>query len=142
MSRISSKIFCSLITEKFVTGSLLITIFFSKDFTFKYNLHTDERGAFAEILKAGDYGQVSFFTCKPGQTRGEHFHDTKNERFFVVSGKALFKFKDPITKKISQLTVSHTNRKAVHTIPGIVHNIKNIGKSELVVRWKKSLNSQ
>lgn len=104
-----------------------------KDFTFKYNLHTDERGAFAEILKAGDYGQVSFFTCKPGQTRGEHFHDTKNERFFVVSGKALFKFKDPITKKISQLTVSHTNRKAVHTIPGIVHNIKNIGKSELVV---------
>ena len=65
---------------------------------FSYSLpsHSDSRGRFVEMLKTSDSGQFSFFTALPGITRGGHYHHTKSEKFLVLQGTALFKFKNII----------------------------------------------
>ena len=46
--------------------------FLSPDkFSYPVVNHSDERGSFIEFLKTGKSGQVSFFTAKPGVTRGD-----------------------------------------------------------------------
>ncbi len=40
-----------------------------------------------EFIKTPDRGQVSVNISKPGITKGNHWHHTKNEKFLVVSGK-------------------------------------------------------
>ena len=52
-----------------------------EDFIRDIKANVDERGQFSEILKTDNSGQFSYFTAKPGITRGEHYHHTKNERF-------------------------------------------------------------
>lgn len=62
-------------------------------FPVKVVQHTDQRGTFAEIIKLGTGGQVSFSTTKPGITRGNHFHTRKIERFSVIKGEALIQMR-------------------------------------------------
>ena len=47
---------------------------------FAYNLkmNCDQRGSFTEIIRTADRGQVSVNISKPGITKGEHWHHTKN----------------------------------------------------------------
>jgi dTDP-4-dehydrorhamnose 3,5-epimerase-like enzyme len=60
----------------------------------------DKRGEFLEILKTENSGQFSFFTITPKKIRGEHYHNTKFEKFLVVKGRVLFKFKHLFKNKI------------------------------------------
>ena len=48
-------------------------------------IHRDERGIFVEFLKQRIW-QIAYFTAGPGVTRGEHYHNTKTERFLVIKG--------------------------------------------------------
>lgn len=93
----------------------------------------DQRGLFLEILKTQDSGQFSFFTSYPGQVRGGHYHHTKNEKFLVVSGKALFKFRNIKTNEEYSVSVSSEKFQIVETVPGWAHNIKNVGDTSLLV---------
>tara|TARA_Y100001968_G_scaffold200492_1_gene184035 strand:+ start:1246 stop:2382 length:1137 start_codon:yes stop_codon:yes gene_type:complete len=103
--------------------------------SFKYSItmHKDPRGAFAEIIKTIDSGQISFFTAFPGVTRGIHYHHTKSEKFIVISGKARFNFKDINTNKRFEVIVSGHQLEVIDSIPGWVHSITNIGDEELMV---------
>ena len=49
--------------------------------------------SFLAFLKSKLSGQVSFLTSNPGVIRGEHFHNTKLEKFLVIKGKARFRFR-------------------------------------------------
>ena len=69
----------------------------TKDFVSDLKSNLDERGNFVEMMKTESSGQISFFSAHPGVTRGSHFHHTKNEKFLVISGKAIFKFKNGFT---------------------------------------------
>lgn len=102
---------------------------------FKYSLksHTDERGVFCEMLKTKDSGQFSFFTAHSGVTRGGHYHHTKNEKFLVIKGEAIFKFENINTGQRHELTVSGSNPEIVETVPGWTHDITNSGNEELIV---------
>lgn len=102
-------------------------------FSYSVPVYEDPRGSFAELLKTPAYGQFSFFTAKPGITRGGHYHHTKNEKFIVVSGKALFRFEHIITHEVIEFEKNAANIEIVETIPGWAHNIKNIGSDELIV---------
>ena len=104
-----------------------------EQFTYNIPKYADERGYFAEILKTKSAGQFSFFTCKSGITRGQHYHHTKNEKFLVVSGKARFCFEHIVSKQFYEIETSHVTLQIVDTIPGWAHNITNIGDDELVV---------
>jgi len=92
----------------------------------------DKRGLFVEACKSKTHGQFSFFTLKPGQIRGNHYHNTKIEKFFIIKGSALFKFCNIVTKKKFSLKISSNSFKTIVSIPGWSHSIKNIGNSELI----------
>lgn len=102
-------------------------------FSYSVPVYKDERGVFSEILKTPKHGQFSFFTAKPGITRGGHYHHSKNEKFVVLCGKALFKFENIITGEVYETVKSADNIEIVETVPGWAHNIKNIGDDDLVV---------
>ena len=108
---------------------------FLKPAQFDYTVpkYGDERGVFVEMLKTPDAGQFSYFTAHPGITRGGHYHHTKTEKFLVIKGKALFKFKHISTGEYYELETTGSEPRIVETVPGWTHDITNIGKDEMVV---------
>ena len=121
----------------FSSGS---TFFSEKDFTYKIKKFSDKRGYFSEFLKSADFGQVSFFSILPRQVRGNHYHNTKTEKFVVITGKVRFNFINIINKKrFSILALENTNL-VVNTIPGWAHNLENIGnKVAKVLVWSNEI---
>lgn len=100
----------------------------------------DNRGSFIELIKNEKAGQFSFFTAKPGVVRGGHYHHTKAEQFFVVEGEALFRFRSLSTNEHFSLKVKAKDNKSIYSIPGWVHDIKNIGSSDLkVFLWSSEI---
>ena len=97
-------------------------------FTYDLQANPDDRGDFVEILKTRSNGQISFLTCKPGITRGRHYHHTKSEKFLVVKGIANFTFTHVLTGETHQLVVSDNDRRVVETTPGWLHDITNEGE--------------
>ena len=102
---------------------------------FSYYLpqHTDLRGRFVEMLKTFDSGQFSYFTAHPGITRGGHYHHTKTEKFLVIKGDALFRFRHLLSNEFFELRTSGSVPQVVDTIPGWTHDITNIGDGEMIV---------
>ena len=85
------------------------------------------------MLKTKDSGQFSYFTAYPGITRGGHYHHTKTEKFLVIKGRALFKFKNLVTDEFYQLETAGEVPTVVETVPGWTHDITNIGDEEMIV---------
>lgn len=103
------------------------------EFTYPIPKHVDNRGIFAEVLKTKNSGQFSFFSAKPGITRGGHYHHSKTEKFIILQGKAKFCFKDILTLKTHEIIVTSDTLRVVETVPGWAHNITNIGSNDLIV---------
>jgi UDP-2-acetamido-2,6-beta-L-arabino-hexul-4-ose reductase len=102
---------------------------------FAHNLaqKADSRGVLAEILKAGGYGQIFVSRTKPGITRGNHYHDTKVEKFLVLEGDAIIKFRNLATGEKAEYSVNGRELKFVDIPPGWTHSIQNKGASEIIV---------
>ena len=64
------------------------------DFSYKMDLKEDNRGNFVELMKSKSFGQVSVSRSKKGVIRGNHYHNTKNEKFCVIKGKAVIKLRN------------------------------------------------
>jgi len=105
----------------------------SDKFAYEVPQHADSRGMFVEMLKTPDCGQFSYFTAHPGVTRGGHYHHTKTEKFLVMTGQALFRFRHLLTNELVELRTSGEKAQVVDTIPGWVHDITNVGTNEMVV---------
>lgn len=106
------------------------------DFAYSLCQKTDERGSFTEFLKTDDRGQVSVNVAKPGITKGNHWHHTKNEKFLVVSGEAIIAFRKVGETEVIEYRVSGKDLTVVDIPCGYTHNIKNVGDSDLVtVMW-------
>lgn len=104
-----------------------------ESFAYAIPQHTDQRGAFVEILKTNDSGQFSYFSAHPGVTRGGHYHHSKIEKFLVVHGRARFKFRHMHTGEVFELLTSSDKAEVVETVPGWAHDITNIGDNEMIV---------
>jgi UDP-2-acetamido-2,6-beta-L-arabino-hexul-4-ose reductase len=102
-------------------------------FSYGVPQHADRRGMFVEFLKTPDSGQFSYFTAHPGITRGGHYHHTKTEKFLVIKGQALFRFRHLLTDERYELHISGATPVVVDTIPGWTHDITNVGTEEMVV---------
>ncbi|MGN6621936.1 MAG: polysaccharide biosynthesis C-terminal domain-containing protein [Sphingomonas sp.] len=102
-------------------------------FSYEIPQHKDSRGVFVEMLKTADSGQFSFLTASPGVTRGGHYHHTKIEKFLVVRGKALFRFRHLLTEERVEFQTSGASAQVIETIPGWVHDITNVGDDEMIV---------
>jgi UDP-2-acetamido-2,6-beta-L-arabino-hexul-4-ose reductase len=129
----------SLMSERVGTGLVraLYATYMSylpnEKFSYEIPQHADPRGVFVEMLKTPDSGQFSYFTIQPGITRGGHYHHTKTEKFLVIKGRALFRFRQLLTNELVELRTSGEKPTVVDTIPGWVHDIINVGKEEMVV---------
>lgn len=102
-------------------------------FSYEVPQYGDARGVFVEMLKTPDCGQFSYFTAHPGIIRGGHYHHTKTEKFLVMKGQALFRFRHLLTNELVELRTSGDKPQVVDTIPGWTHDITNVGEDEMVV---------
>ncbi|WP_214759644.1 NAD-dependent epimerase/dehydratase family protein [Exiguobacterium sp. s129] len=105
---------------------------------FGYDLlkHEDERGSFTEFIRTPDRGQVSVNVAKPGITKGNHWHHTKNEKFLVVSGEAKIHFRKVGEQEVHSYFVTGEMMRVVDIPVGYTHSIENVGTGDLVtVMW-------
>lgn len=111
--------------------------FLPKDqFSYDLMMNVDNRGSFTEFLRTPDRGQVSVNVSKPGITKGNHWHHTKNEKFLVVSGEGLIRFRKIHSADIIEYRVSGEKLQVVDIPIGYTHSIINIGDSDMVtVMW-------
>ncbi|MDN7241714.1 NAD-dependent epimerase/dehydratase family protein [Planococcus sp. N028] len=111
--------------------------FLPKDsFSYDLKMNIDNRGSFTEFLRTPDRGQVSVNISKPGITKGNHWHHTKNEKFLVVSGEGLIRFRNIDEEEIIEYKVTGEKLQVVDIPTGYSHSIVNIGDTNLVtVMW-------
>lgn len=101
-------------------------------FSYPLLMHVDDRGSFTEILKSVDRGQVSINISKQGIEKGNHWHHTKNEKFVVVSGNGLIRFRKHEGDEIIEYRVSGQKLEVVDIPTGYTHSIINEGETDLV----------
>ena len=129
----------SLVSERVGDGlirklySTYVSYLSPEKFSYSIPSYNDERGMFAEMLKTKDSGQFSFFTAKPGVTRGGHYHHSKTEKFLVVQGEARFGFRHVVSDETHEIISTSKELKIVETVPGWSHDITNIGTEEMIV---------
>lgn len=129
----------TLMTERVGTGfaralyATYVSYLPSDRFSYEVPIYSDPRGVFVEMLKTPDSGQFSYFTAHPGITRGGHYHHTKTEKFLVIAGEALFRFRHLLTNELVEVRTSGNTPQVIDTIPGWTHDITNVGDDEMVV---------
>lgn len=104
-------------------------------FSYPLKMNVDGRGSFTEIIRTADRGQFSVNISKPGITKGQHWHHTKNEKFVVVSGHGLIQLRKIGTEEIINFEVNGERIEAVEMIPGYTHNIINLSETEDLVTF-------
>ena len=106
------------------------------DFSYPLKMNVDNRGSFTEFIKSKDRGQVSVNISKPGITKGNHWHDTKNEKFLVVSGEGVIRFRKVDSEEIIEYKVSGEKLEVVDIPVGYTHSIINTGERDMVtIMW-------
>lgn len=106
---------------------------FPQHFPFRANVNTDERGELFETVRShGGSGQVFVSTTRPGETRGDHFHLSKIERFFVLSGTAEIALRRVYDDKVIRFRLEGSERAFVDMPTMWVHSLRNVGDDELV----------
>ncbi|WP_078543568.1 capsular polysaccharide biosynthesis protein CapF [Litchfieldia alkalitelluris] len=105
-------------------------------FSYDLKMNCDHRGSFTEFLRTPERGQVSLNVSKPGITKGNHWHHTKNEKFLVVSGEGLIRFRKIESDEIIEYRVSGEKLQVIDIPTGYTHSIVNVGEKDLVtVMW-------
>lgn len=105
-------------------------------FIYDLDMHVDNRGSFTEFLRTKGQGQVSVNISHPGIVKGNHWHNTKNEKFLVVSGKGKICFRKYGSDEVIEYNVSGEKLQVVDIPVGYTHSIENVGDTDMVtVMW-------
>lgn len=115
------------------------------NFAYGLDVKTDNRGCLAEFLKSPSFGQIFVSRTKPGITRGNHYHHTKTEKFLVVQGEAVIRFRKIGVEirdqssgiggqrsEVIEYRVRGVELRVVDIPPGYTHSIENVGAGDLV----------
>lgn len=102
-------------------------------FAYELTRRADPRGELAELLKSPQGGQIFVSRTRPGFTRGNHYHDTKVEKFVVLEGEAVIRFRPVRGGDLIEYPVSGREFRVVDIPPGYAHSIENVGKNDLIV---------
>ncbi|MDN4163303.1 polysaccharide biosynthesis C-terminal domain-containing protein [Nocardioides abyssi] len=99
-------------------------------------VHGDNRGDLYETVRShGGTGMAFMSTTLPGQKRGEHYHLHKVERFFVVKGEAQIELRRLLHDEVVTFRLSG-NKPSFVDMPALwVHNIRNVGDTELITMF-------
>ncbi|MEO6994141.1 MAG: NAD-dependent epimerase/dehydratase family protein [Lacunisphaera sp.] len=101
---------------------------------FAYALHqrSDPRGTLAEFVKQSGFGQIFVSRTLPGITRGNHYHHTKTEKFLVLEGEAVVRFRPILGGGVIEYPVRGIDLRVVDIPTGYAHSIENTGSTELI----------
>lgn len=102
------------------------------DFAYDLEKRCDRRGCLAEFMKAPSFGQIFVSRTEPGITRGNHFHDVKTEKFLVLEGEALIRFRHIHSDEVLEYRVRGEDFRVLDIPPGYTHSIENTGTGELI----------
>jgi len=112
--------------------STFISFLPQEAFCYDLEMRTDHRGSFTEFLKTPDRGQLSINISKPGITKGNHWHHSKVEKFLVVSGEGVVRFRKIGSSDFFEVPVSDRHLQVVDIPPGYTHHIENTGDQDMV----------
>lgn len=106
----------------------------SDKFGYPLKMNVDARGSFTEIIRTPDRGQFSVNISKPHITKGNHWHHTKNEKFVVVSGRGVIRFRNMNGEntEIIEYFVCGDKIEVIDIPTGYTHNIENLGETDMV----------
>lgn len=104
-----------------------------EDLRYPLQQRRDARGVLAELLKSPAFGQIFVSRTHPGVTRGHHYHDLKVEKFCVLEGEAIVRFRPVLGTDVTEHRVSGSDFAVVDIPPGVTHSIENVGTTEMVV---------
>ena len=105
-------------------------------FSYPLKMNEDARGSFTELLRTPERGQVSVNVSRPGIVKGNHWHHTKNEKFVVVRGTGVIRFRKLGETRVHEYFVSGEQMTAVDIPTGYTHSIENLGDDDLVtIMW-------
>lgn len=105
-------------------------------FSYELKMNVDNRGSFTEFIKTQERGQISVNISKQGIIKGNHWHHTKNEKFLVVSGKGVVRFRRIDCDEVIEYFVSGCKMEVVDIPSGYTHNIENLGDTDMVtIMW-------
>jgi UDP-2-acetamido-2,6-beta-L-arabino-hexul-4-ose reductase len=102
------------------------------DFAYDLTMRTDERGSLAEFVKSRPFGQIFVSRTKPGITRGNHYHHTKTEKFLVLEGEAVVRFRQIKSIEVIEYVVRGEDFRVLDIPTGYTHSIENVGSGELI----------
>ncbi|MFT3873071.1 MAG: hypothetical protein QM714_10555 [Nocardioides sp.] len=109
---------------------------FPQHFPVHPTMHSDQRGDLVETVRShGGTGQAFVSTTRPGQVRGEHYHLRKVERFFVVKGEAEIGLRRLLDDEVVTFRLTGGQPGFVDMPTLWVHNIRNVGDTELVTMF-------
>jgi len=103
------------------------------DFSYKLDIKADQRGSLTELIKSDHFGQIFVSTTHKGVVRGNHYHNTKVEKFCVLKGEAVIKFRNILEDEVLSYHVSGYEIEIVDVPPGYTHSIENLGNDEMIV---------
>lgn len=92
----------------------------------------DERGSFSEIFKLSSGEQVSLNIVKSGKVKGNHWHNTKVERFTVIKGEGVIRLRKIGEQKVYEYK-NEGKILSVDIPAGVTHNVENLGEEDLYV---------
>ena len=115
--------------------STFLSYFPKEKFIYPVKMNIDPRGSYTELIRSDHNGQFAVNISKPGITKGQHWHHTKNEKFVVVHGRGLIQLRKLGTEEIIEFEVSGDNIQVVEMIPGYTHNIINLSQTEDLVTF-------
>ena len=116
--------------------STFLSFLSENQFSYDLKMNVDLRGSFTEFIKTPDRGQISVNISKPGITKGNHWHHSKNEKFLVVSGQGVIRFRNINSNEVAEYFVSGDKLEVVDVPVGYTHSIENLGDTDMVtIMW-------
>jgi UDP-2-acetamido-2,6-beta-L-arabino-hexul-4-ose reductase len=95
-------------------------------------IKSDQRGGLAEFIKSNHFGQIFISRTRPGITRGNHYHHTKTEKFFVVEGEGVVLMRQIESSELVEYRVRGEAFQVIDIPPGYTHSIQNVGTGDMV----------
>lgn len=102
-------------------------------FSYPLDMKKDNRGFLAELIKSECFGQIFISKTNKGVLRGNHYHDSKVEKFCVIQGDAKIRFRHVLNHEIITYNVSDEKIKIVDIPTGYTHSIENMSDEEMIV---------
>ena len=105
-------------------------------FSYLLKMNKDNRGSFTEFIRTPERGQVSVNIMKPGITKGNHWHHSKNEKFLTVSGNGVIRLRKVGSDEVIEYYTNGEKLEVVDIPVGYTHSIENKGNVDMVtIMW-------